>query len=324
MRVAVVGAGVSGLAAARKLHEYGHGPVVFEKSAEVGGRVATKKIRGYVFDHGATSVAPRHTAIEQVILRELDQTDLVEVTKPIWNHSSGRFMPGDPHSLQRFCYKSGMSVLGRLLAEGLDVRLESPVQGIERDGVGYTVCSESFDAVILTPPLPETTRLLDSLGESRHLEKAFYRSCVSVMLGYKAALDPPYFASIDPDQTQPLAWLSIESAKCPGRAPEGSTAVVAQMSASYSKWALDLPDERILNDTLVDVERLLGRAFDTPEVAEVHRWRYSQPETSVAFDGVNRIGGRLVVAGDGVAQGRIEHAYESGVAAAERFCGGMK
>ncbi|MBS1708925.1 MAG: FAD-dependent oxidoreductase [Armatimonadetes bacterium] len=326
MRVAVVGAGIAGLAAARRLRSDGIESVVFEKSRGVGGRAATRRIGDYTFDHGATSVAPRHTKIENVLLYELDTTDLVEVSKPIWTHGSGRVAPGDPRGhLQRFCYSKGLNTLGKLLAEGLDVRQEVKVEGLARQGSGYVVEGEHFDAVVLTPPLPQVTVLLDSLGESRQFDKVFYRSCISVMLGYGVEADLPYFATIDPDQRMPLAWLSVESVKCPGsRAPQGKTAIVAQMSADYSKWNLDHADDRIVNDVLVDIERLLGKQFETPEVACVHRWRYSQPETTAAFDSVNRPGSTLIIAGDGVAQGRIEHAYESGLAAAERLIGEHK
>ncbi|MBX3111826.1 MAG: FAD-dependent oxidoreductase [Fimbriimonadaceae bacterium] len=323
MRVAVVGAGIAGLAAARRLTQAGKSVVVFERSRGLGGRCATRRVGDYTFDHGATSVAPRGTAIEDVLLNQLATTDLVEVAKPTWTHSSGRLGPGDSRGqLRRFCYRKGLNTLGKLLAGGLDVRKSVKVEGLERQGSGYRVEGEEFDAVVLTPPLPQTTVLLDSLGESRQFDKVFYRSCISVMLGYRAPLDPPFFASLDAEQSTPLAWLSIESAKCPGdRAPEGCTAVVAQMSAAYSKWNLDRPDDKVVNDTLVDVERLLGPAFKSPEVVDVHRWRYSQPETTVAFDSVNRPGATLLIAGDGVAQGRIEHAYESGLAAAERLIG---
>lgn len=42
MRVAVIGAGVSGLSAARVLHDHGYQVRVFEKSRGLGGRAATR------------------------------------------------------------------------------------------------------------------------------------------------------------------------------------------------------------------------------------------------------------------------------------------
>ena len=57
MKVCIVGAGISGLAAARALKAVGHQPVIFEKNDHVGGRVATRKIGEYVFDPGASDIA---------------------------------------------------------------------------------------------------------------------------------------------------------------------------------------------------------------------------------------------------------------------------
>ena len=37
MRIAVIGAGISGIAAAKTLMKFGHQPVLFERSAEIGG-----------------------------------------------------------------------------------------------------------------------------------------------------------------------------------------------------------------------------------------------------------------------------------------------
>jgi len=52
-RIAVVGAGIAGLACARKLIDAGHAVRVFEKSRGVGGRMATRRTPQGTYDHGA-------------------------------------------------------------------------------------------------------------------------------------------------------------------------------------------------------------------------------------------------------------------------------
>jgi renalase len=52
-RVAVIGAGIAGLAAAQRLKRSGAVVTLFEKSREVGGRMATRRIDDLQFDHGA-------------------------------------------------------------------------------------------------------------------------------------------------------------------------------------------------------------------------------------------------------------------------------
>ncbi|OJV74436.1 MAG: monooxygenase [Microbacterium sp. 71-36] len=56
--VVVVGAGLSGLAAARRLRQYGLTVAVFEASARVGGRVASASVDGVHVDLGGTFVGP--------------------------------------------------------------------------------------------------------------------------------------------------------------------------------------------------------------------------------------------------------------------------
>ena len=51
--VAVVGAGMAGLSAARALVDAGRSVVVFDKGRGIGGRMATRRLGAAVFDHGA-------------------------------------------------------------------------------------------------------------------------------------------------------------------------------------------------------------------------------------------------------------------------------
>jgi len=319
VRVGIIGAGVAGLGAGRVIREAGHEVVVFEKSKGYGGRCATRRVGDYVFDHGATSVAPRGRAIEKLILSDLPPDHLVKIQRPVLMHQMGRVMASSSPSsnIDRYCYSTGMAELGKRMADLLDVRLNTIVERVDRAGLQYEILGERFDAVILTPPVPQTELLLGSLGETRNFANSHYRPVLSVMLGYDVPLDTPYHAVVDPDQSEPLTWLSIESVKSPGRAPEGHSALVAQLSPSYSRWNYDADQAEIVKNTIVDVTRILGPAFQNPVVTDLKRWRYSQPETTVSFESVNRKGSKLLVASDGLIGGRIENAYDAGLQAAE-------
>jgi predicted NAD/FAD-dependent oxidoreductase len=92
--------------------------------------------------------------------------------------------------------------------------------------------------------------------------------------------------------------------------------MVLQMSPSYSISHFESQDSTIVDEALVHVERLYGISFSAPVVSAVHRWKYSQPETTPLFTTVNQPGTRVIVAGDGVIGGRTELAYDSGLQAA--------
>lgn len=321
VRVGIIGAGLCGLAAARKLHQKGHEVVVFEKRPVAGGRVATYRQDGFVWDTGATSFAPRGKTLEQVMLQELDRTDLLELDKPIYIHSGLRVTPSDHRpSGRRFVYRSGNDQLPTLLSQGLEVRLGVEVEGIEKHDDGFLVGEESFDGLILTAPIPQSALLLWGLGESRPTANVSYRACLSVNLGYEVPLPPThYHALIEPEQRHPLNWLSLESVKSPDRAPAGGSCITAQLGPSFSQEHYDRPDEELVETVGAFMTRLYGAAFETPKSSFVQRWKYSQPVGFASFDTVNPPGSRLIVASDALLGGHTEDAYEVGLQAAERL-----
>ena len=63
----VIGAGIAGLIAARALRAAGHRVLVLDKGRGVGGRMATRRIEGGVFDHGAQFVTVRDPRFQQIV-----------------------------------------------------------------------------------------------------------------------------------------------------------------------------------------------------------------------------------------------------------------
>jgi hypothetical protein len=114
-------------------------------------------------------------------------------------------------------------------------------------------------------------------------------------------------------------WLSIDSLKSPNRAPEGHTAIVAQLGPVYSADRLDASDQIILEEALAYIIRLYGKNFATPAASHITRWIHSQPESTALFENVNRASYRVLIAGDGIIGGRTELAYETGVRAAKQL-----
>src|SRR5512147_827927 len=59
VRVAVIGAGIAGLACAQELARADARVTVFERSRSLGGRLATRRSGSFAFDHGAQFVTAR-------------------------------------------------------------------------------------------------------------------------------------------------------------------------------------------------------------------------------------------------------------------------
>ncbi len=65
-RIAVIGAGISGLACAYELQKAGFEVVVFEKNNVVGGRMISREKDGFYFDAGATHLSKTYTEMLQL------------------------------------------------------------------------------------------------------------------------------------------------------------------------------------------------------------------------------------------------------------------
>ena len=70
----IIGAGVSGLVAAKVLEEKGYSPVVIEATGRVGGRVKTDIVEGYQLDRGFQVLLTAYPAIQKYI--DMDALDL--------------------------------------------------------------------------------------------------------------------------------------------------------------------------------------------------------------------------------------------------------
>lgn len=307
------------MAAAKTAKDNGHEVVVFEADAMVGGRCTTLALSGFLFDSGATSIAPRGKELESFMLGPACQDALIPVSLPIYTHQGLRISAGDSakSSVTRYVLLGGNITLPNRLATGLDIRLNRPVQAVDSKNGKWLVDGEPFDVVVLAVPTPIASQMVEAAGSYRPIQSVSYRQCISVLLGYAAETPrTAYHALVEPEQRHPLTWLSVESAKAPDRAPEGHSAFVAQLSPEYSKTRFLSTDESIVEQTTNYVERLYGSAFAAPLVSEVVRWTHSQPEQTAMFESVNRDGATLIVAGDGVMGPRVEWAYEAGVRAA--------
>jgi hypothetical protein len=66
-RIAVVGAGIAGIACARTLAQAGHQVTVFEKSRGAGGRMSTRDTEFGSFDHGTQYFTVRDARFEKAL-----------------------------------------------------------------------------------------------------------------------------------------------------------------------------------------------------------------------------------------------------------------
>nr|KAF6382339.1 lysine demethylase 1B [Pipistrellus kuhlii] len=121
--VVVIGAGPAGLAAARQLHNFGIKVTVLEAKDRIGGRVwDDKSFKGITVGRGAQIV---NGCINNPVALMCEQ-----VSARSWDHNEFFAQFAGDHTL----LTPGYSVIIEKLAEGLDIRLKSPVQKVDYSG----------------------------------------------------------------------------------------------------------------------------------------------------------------------------------------------
>ncbi len=318
-RVAVLGAGIAGLAAARVLTDAGHQVTVLDKARSVGGRLATRRLddAGAVADHGAQFFTVRST--EMAELRDRLERDglLVE-----WNHGFGD--PPDGHP--RYAIAGGMNQLAKWMAEPLaDVRCGwmatsvsyTPDGVVQITGDNSTGAEESLtlDAAVITSPLPQTLALLDaeviSNDERRLLESVSYDPTLAILASCSAPLELGASGARRFD-TGALSIVVDNSSKGVGSSPS----LTAHASSDWSRAHWDDPD----TDALMELVALVDAELGTSLLVEpqLKRWRYATPVSTLSdrFMALEHHGGgAIVLAGDAFGGPKIEGAYLSGLAA---------
>ncbi len=300
MKVAIVGAGVSGLVAANQLVEAGHEVVVLDKGRAVGGRMASKRFGGARFDHGAQHFSVRSEQFREAV-REWSFAGVVGV----WYE--GESLTTDNGVEPRHRGVPAMRSICEHLATGLDVRTGTRVATVDSSGPVLESGERlESDATIVTAPIPQALDMIDGrliAADTRAtLEAIDYDPCIAVMavLDGDPGLTDGHLA---PDSDL-IAWIADNHHKGVSELP----AVTIHSTPSYARSRLEDGDSVWLDELPEELRRLVG----APVVASIaHRWRYSMP-TNPLDTGYVELGSGVWLAGEAFSGARIEGAFASG------------
>jgi renalase len=297
--VAILGAGMAGATAARRLADAGLSVQVFDKGRGIGGRMATRGQGGLQFDHGAQFMRAHGPAFAAQIA---DWTRRGVVAP--WA-GAGRHV-GVP----------GMTAPVRDLLTNITVSRETTIKRLVRNGAVWNVEDGAgtihgpFAAVGVTFPAPQVTALLDGSGfVLPDVARATYAPCWSLMI---ATAQAPADILIEPRE-DPIGLIAQDSTK-PGR-PEGIRLTV-HATPDWSRRHLEEPREFVAAVLIDAANERLGLDLRPTHIA-AHRWRFAQVETALGVPCLYDPALRLGAAGDWCLGARIEAAYDSGAALAE-------
>ncbi|MBC7756371.1 MAG: FAD-dependent oxidoreductase [Bdellovibrio sp.] len=312
-RIAIIGAGISGLSCVTALQNSGYEVTVFEKSKGVSGRISTRVREAWQCDHGAQyfTASDAQFAVE---VKRWQQAGVAAEWQPRLQVFDGvRFIAKESTKV-RYVGVPRNTAPAKFLAQSLNVKVATTINKIERHHGVWQLSSKEhgklmqpFDALILAIPSPQAQALLQQpapklAGVAAGVKM---RGCWALMCRFNAALSLPFDGLFVNNNL--LSWVARDSAK-PQRNQQEETWVLH----ASSEWS-----EAHIEDDAETVAALMLAAFvklggEMPQSYTAHRWRYADCvdylEIGCAWDADLQLG----LCGDWLNGGKVQGAWLSG------------
>ena len=315
----IIGAGISGLAAARAAHNASQHVVVIDKGRRIGGRVSTRRADGFTFNHGAQFVTASGDDFSAVLQAAATAGALAQ-----WHIGDDKIAyAGSPT----------MRDLPAFMGQGLDIRQDMEIASITPQTLssasgasGNGLClTDKNDGqlltrkLIITAPAPQTARLLRSIEADMAAlaDSARYAPCWTVMLGFDTMPIMPALPIRRRDGI--IGWAGFEQTR--PQVDQTHPAITIQASADWSQHWIEASKDEVIAALYDALASEAGVDLPRPVMSAAHRWLYAkviQPATidaTIAPHGITNADRSIAMAGDWLGGARVEHAYDSGLAA---------
>ena len=325
MTIAIIGAGIAGLACALDLQGSGRDVVLFDKGRGPGGRMSTRRAAtslGKVrFDHGCQYFTAESTSFQAAVSRWVD----AGAAAP-WHGrvglQTGPAMSDieEKRAVQtRWVGTPGMNSVVRNMSMDLDVSWGRRVTGLSRSDRLWTLTFDDggvegpFDKVVSAVPAEQVGDLLADQAPALAAMAQSIQSapCWTMMAAFDDRI-PIDWAGIYP-HSPALAWACLNQSK-PGRVSAATW--VAQASAEWSRTHIEDAADAVAEALFAEFSKIVS--CPKPNHLAAHRWRFAfpnpGPETDTAgFDACLGIG----TCGDWHVAPNVEGAWTSGRKLAE-------
>lgn len=321
-KIAIIGAGISGLVIANELNKHSD-VLIFEKARGVGGRMSTRFSDPFYFDHGAQCFTARTKEFNDFLYPLIKQDIIGEWKGKIVNLEIGKETSNRLWNEPHLVAIPNMNSLCKFMSKDISIKLNTEIIPLSsKYESGWKLFSKeqedlgTYDWVISTLPAPQASILFaTNLKEDSLIRSITMNSCYSTMIGFKKPFDHSWIAA--KVRNNPIKWISINSTK-PGRNNK-ITSIVIQ---STSKWA-----NNHLNCDIKHVEELLTTQFKhfididckKADYLSTHRWKYAivqKTEKSGPYIDEEKC---LASTSDWCETSRIEEVYLNAVALAKKI-----
>lgn len=318
MRVAIVGAGVAGLACGEALLAQGIEVQWFDKSRASAGRASAKRAFGGHIDLGAQYFTARHPAFRQQV-DDWQQQGLVEHWDPqLYCFVDGQ-LQASPDDTRRYVGTPAMHSPWRSHTLADKLLLSCRIEQLQYRH-GWQLQSDDgrqfsgFDALVLALPPAQAAALL-SLDPvlQQQIPDDILLPCQAVALQLNQPMAHPAEGIFVKEG--PLSWVARQDSK-PGRTSPKQQWVL-HFTPEFSQQQRDASSQFLI-DCAADA---LSTLFQQPVqlgASVHHRWLYAIVDASKPAPGIlTSARFPAVVAGDWSLGGRVENAWLAGQQAAK-------
>ncbi len=310
-KAAIIGAGLAGLSCARTLRRAGFFVEVFEQARIIGGRIATTRIGGDTFDHGAQYLTARSQEFGEY-LTEISGLGYARRWTP---RAALNGAGGDGQTSPWVVGTPGMASVVRPLTESVRISTGKRVHTLEQRDKGWHVRFEDetsvgpFQAVAVAAPAAEARPLLGRIPELvAPLSRVRMVPCWALMVRVEEKILPD--KDVYSDVSEVIRWVARNNTK-PGRNPTGEN-IVIHASPAWSREAEDADLEAVAEELWSEVSHVLGLAPVRPSRMTAHLWRHGLVDQSLGETHLYSAEHKAGIAGDWCHGRLAEHAFESG------------
>jgi len=328
MKIAVIGAGMSGLSAASALSDAGAQVDVFEKSRGLGGRLAVKRLDWGNVDVGAQYFTARDHGFQQQVAKWSSNGHCTR-----WRFTPSVLKNGvleaSPDDIERYVGVPGMNSIVHALAAQLRVHRGTRITRLQRRNHAWLLESDTgeifggYDKLVVSLPADQSRVLLYDASEiADKIPTDIHQPCWALALATQGEVAKDIQGIFGDDI---VSWVSRHSAK-PGReyGSDNEDIWVLHFSPEWSCQHEQV--EGIAQIGLQWLQNALVNATQTElrlKHSHQHFWRYAR----VANDGREQVGEivdvsqGLAVVGDWCCGGRVEGAFLSAQGVVNAFEG---
>ena len=313
IKVAIIGSGISALAAAHFLREWAE-VVLFDKSRGVGGRMSTRRVDSYIFDHGAQYFTAREKPFKDFILPLIDQGLVSKWDANYVKIDGGRITDRQSwvNEEPRYISPCGINQIAKYLAQDFDIHLNTKIIRLLRQKKWVLFDEKNrrfddFDWVISTVPSNQAVDFIPKNFKYHDLLSSVdMTGCISLGLGFRQK--PPLEFDCAHVKNSTIGWIAKRFYQL---GHNDFFAMMIHSSAKFAKMYSDSAPDEIIALLRAELSQLTGFGEGIADCENLQIWRYARSDDVVDEKVLLDYDLNLATCGDWLNGGRVEGGFMS-------------